>query len=82
MPKSMVKDPRKEAEEILRQPGMKLNITELSEKTGIGRKTLGKYVHSGFESAPFWAVCKTIKYLNIPDEDRLKLIRCYTGEKK
>lgn len=40
-----------------------------------------RYVSSGFESAPFWAVCKIIKYLNMSDEDRLKLIRCYTGEK-
>lgn len=82
MPKSMVRNPQKEAEEIFRHPGMKLNITELSEKTGIGRKTLGRYVNTGFESAPFWALCKVIKYLHISDEDRLKLIRCYTGEKK
>lgn len=82
MPKSMVRNPQREAEDIFRQPGRKLNITELSQKTGIGRKTLGKYVHSGFESAPLWAVCKVMKHLSMPEEDRLKLIRCYTGEGK
>lgn len=81
MPKSIVRNPQKEAEDIIRKKDSRwISISDASAKTGISRSTMTRYVSSGFESAPFWAVCKIIKYLNMSDEDRLKLIRCYTGE--
>lgn len=79
---SVLKVPSKEAEKIFWKKGYKINISEMAIKTGISRSTIGRYMHSGFESAPLWAVCKVMKYLNMPEEDRLKLIRCYTGEKQ
>lgn len=83
MPKSIARNPQKEAEDIIRKKDSRwISISDASAKTGISRSTMTRYVSSGFESAPFWAVCKIIKYLNMPDEDRLKLIRCYTGEKQ
>lgn len=80
MPKSIVRNPQKEAEDIFRKPGYEINLSKMARKTGISRSTLHRYMTTGFESAPLWAVCTIIRYLNMPDEDRLKLLRCYTGE--
>lgn len=81
MPKSMVRNPQKEAEDVFRKKGYRINLSEMARKTGISRSTLHRYMTSGFESAPLWAVCTIIKYLGMSDEDRLKLIQCYTGER-
>ena len=78
---SLLKSPSQEAVKVLKKPGRTLAITDISKKTGISRSTLNRYAKSGFESAPFWAVCKVMKYIEMSDEDRLALIRCYTGEK-
>ena len=78
---SLLKVPSQEAAKVLQKPGRKLAISEISRKTGIPKATLHRYVARGFENAPFWAVCKVIRYLGMEDEDRLALIRCYTGEK-
>lgn len=77
---SVLKVPWKEAGKILHPDGWKLNVTEVEKITGISRATLYRYRKRNFESAPFWAVCKVMKAIGMTDEDRLRLIRCYSGE--
>ena len=77
---SVLKVPSAEAEKIFQKPGTKIVITDLVKKTGISRSTLIRYRKNWFESAPFWAVCKIMKVTEMSDEDRLRLIRCYSGE--
>lgn len=77
---SLLKVPSAEAEKIFQKPGTKIDIMALVKKTGISRSTLFRYRQNWFESAPFWAVCKVMKATGMSDEDRLRLIRCYSGE--
>lgn len=81
MPKSMIKIPGKEARSILEHCfTYRQTKTALAEEIGVSRTSVNKYINSGLESAPFWVVCKIMKHLHVPDEDRLKIIRLYTGE--
>ena len=77
---SVLKVPQKAPAKILNPDGRKLNVTQVEKITGISRATLYRYRKKNFESAPFWAVCKVMKATGMSDEDRLRLIRCYSGE--
>ena len=79
---SVLKVPQQEAEKILHPDGWMIKVTDVAKITGIPRATLYRYRKNNLESAPFWAVCKVMKATGMSDEDRLKLIRCYSGERK
>ena len=76
---SLLKVPSAEARKLLEIE--KYNLSVMSRTIGIPKSTLIRYLDRGLETAPLWAVCRIIKYLKIPDEDRLKLIRIFSGEK-
>lgn len=77
---SVLKVPRQEAAKILQKDGYRLDIPTLVQKTGIPRSTLLRYIHDGLEKAPLWAACRIMKAVHMTDADRLKLIKCYSGE--
>ena len=77
---SLLKIPCQEAKKLLEID--KYNLSVMSRAIGIPKSTLIRYLDNGLETAPMWAVCRIIKYLKVPDEDRLKLIRIFSGEKK
>ena len=77
---SVLKVPSAEARKLLEID--KYNLSAMSRTVGIPKSTLIRYLDKGLETAPMWAVCRIVKYLKIPDEDRLKLMRIYSGEKK
>lgn len=79
---SLLKIPSKEAERFLKSPGMKMDVPNIVRLTGIPRSTMFRYKKDSLENTPFWAVCKIMKAIGMTDEDRLKLIRIYSGEKK
>ena len=76
---SLLRVPHQEARKLLEID--RYNMSEMARKTGIPKSTLSRYLGRGLETAPMWAVCKIVKYLKVPDEDRLKLMRIYSGEK-
>lgn len=77
---SVLKVPQQEAAKILQKDGYRLDIPTLVQKTGIPRSTLLRYLHNGLETTPLWAVCRIMKAVHMTDEDRLQIIRCYSGE--
>lgn len=78
---SLLKVPYQEAQKILGISADRYNLSGMARQTGIPRNTLNRYIARGFENAPFWTVCRILRYTGMTDEDRLKLIRVYTGEK-
>ena len=78
---SLLKVPYQQAQKIMNISAERYNLSGMARETGIPRNTLSRYISRGFETAPFWAVCRILRYTGMTDEDRLKLIRCYTGEK-
>ena len=79
---SVLRAPKREAENLLKSPGMKMDVPNIVRLTGIPRSTMFRYKKDSLENTPFWAVCKIMKAIGMTDEDRLKLIRIYSGEKK
>lgn len=77
---SLLKVPSAEARQLLEID--KYNLSAMSRAIGIPKSTLIRYLDRGLETAPMWAVCRIVKYLKVPDGDRLKLIRIFSGEKK
>ena len=76
---SLLKVPSAEARKLLEID--KYNLSVMSRTIGIPKSTLIRYMDRGLETAPMWAVCRIVKYLKVPDGDRLKLIRIFSGEK-
>lgn len=77
---SVLKVPQQEAKKVLQKDGYKIDVPDVVRKTGIPRSTLLRYLQDGLEKAPLWAVCRIMKAVHMTDEDRLRIIRLYSGE--